>query len=47
MGVGDMMRHVEMKDVSNDAMFFHCEMEINRLHQRAGGEAVKTSLAPR
>lgn len=30
------MRQVEMKDISNDAMFFHCEMEINRLHQRAG-----------
>lgn len=47
MGVGDMMRQVEMKDISNDAMLFHCEMEINRLRQRAGGEAFKTSLAPR
>lgn len=41
------MGQVEMTDISNDAMVFHCDMEINRLHQQAGEEAVKTSLAPR
>lgn len=48
-GGGDMMGHGGKRDICgiNGAIMFHCEMEVNRLNQQAGGGGtLRACLAP-